>query len=251
MDAGFVALGLVQGSLAGLNALGLVLLWRTTRVVNLAQPAIGLVGGVLTGMLVASSGWTFWWAAPVGIAISALLGFASERLVMARLATLPRTVPMVATIGLAALFQALQTGIPFAFGGRLPSYDVDIGIELFVFPVLLKGPHPLALASLPLTLGALWWFIHRTRVGTAATAAGQDLERAQTLGVHAGFVRAVSWTIAGALSGVAGVLSIPVLGFSLGDGVAPTVLLLALAPAVLAWRSARRGAWVVAEAEWG
>src|SRR5688500_6152860 len=129
MDAGFVALGLVQGALAGLNALGLVLLWRTTKVVNLAQPAIGLVGGVLTGMLVADSGWSFWWAAPLGIATSALLGFMSERLVMARLAALPRTVPMVATIGLAALFQALQSGIPFMFGGRLPSYDVDIAIE--------------------------------------------------------------------------------------------------------------------------
>lgn len=234
MDAGFVALGLVQGALAGLNALGLTLLWRTTRVVNLAQPAVGLVGGVLTGMLVAGSGWSFWWAAPLGVATGALLGFASERLVLARLASLPRTVPMVATIGLAGLFVALQSGIPFFFGGRLPSYDVQIGVEVFVFPVLLTGPHLLSLAALPIAVGALWWFTHRTRTGTAAVAAGQDLERAQTLGVNAGFVRAVAWTVAGALSGVAGVLSIPVLGFSLGDGVAATVVLLALAPAVLA-----------------
>jgi ABC-type branched-subunit amino acid transport system ATPase component/branched-subunit amino acid ABC-type transport system permease component len=233
VDAGFVALGLVQGALAGLNALGLVLLWRTTKVVNLAQPAIGLVGGVLTGMLVASSGWSFWWAAPVGVAAAALLGLASERLVLARLATLPRTVPMVATIGLAALFQAVQSGIPFAFGGQLPSYDVDLGVEVFVFPVLLKGPHLLALAALPVALVALWWFVHRSRVGTAAVATGQDLERSQALGVPAGFVRAVAWTLAGALSGVAGVLSIPVLGFSLGEGVGATVLLLALAPAAL------------------
>jgi len=234
VEAGFVALGLVQGALAGLNALGLTLLWRTTRVVNLAQPAMGLVGGVLTGMLVAGTGWSFWWAALLGVATGALLGFASERLVLARLASSPRTVPMVATIGLAGLFVALQSGIPFFFGGRLPSYDVDIGIEVFVFPVLLKGPHLLALAALPVAVGALWWFTHRTRIGTAAVAAGQDLERAQTLGVQAGFVRAVAWTTAGALSGIAGVLSIPVLGFSLGDGVAGTVVLLALAPAVLA-----------------
>ena len=234
MDLGFVALGLVQGSLAGLNALGLTLLWRTTRVVNLAQPAVGLVGGVLTGMLVAASGWGFWWAAPVGVGLGALLGFASERLVLTRLATLPRTVPMVATIGLAALFTALQSGIPFFFGGRLPSYDVVIGVEVFVFPVLLKGPHLLALAALPVATCGLWWFVHRTRVGAAAVAAGQDLERAQALGVHASFVRAVAWTLAGALSGLAGVLSIPVLGFSLGDGVAATVILLSLAPAVLA-----------------
>lgn len=234
MSGGFVALGLVQGALAALNALGLVLLWRTTRVINLAQPAMGLVGGVLTGMLVASGGWSFWWAAPVGVAAGAVLGFGSERLVMVRLAGLPRTVPMVATIGLAGLFHGLQSGIPFVFGGSLPSYDVDVGVEVFVFPVLLKGPHLLALAVLPIALAGLWWFVHRSRLGTAAVATGQDLERAQCLGVNAGFVRAISWSVAGALSGLAGVLSIPVLGFSLGDGVAPTVLLLALAPAVLA-----------------
>ena len=42
---GIVAFGLVAGSLAGLNAVGFVLLWRSSRIVNLAQPGLGLVGG--------------------------------------------------------------------------------------------------------------------------------------------------------------------------------------------------------------
>lgn len=233
MEIGFLALGLVQGSLAALNAVGLVLLWRTTRVVNLAQPAMGLVGGVLVGMLVSSAGWSFWWAAPVGVGVGAAAGLLSERLVMVRLAALPRVVPMVATLGLAVLFQALQSGIPFAFGGRLPSYDVDLGFELFVFPVLLKGPHLLALAALPVAVSGVHWYLHRSRLGVAAVATGQDLERAQALGIDPGFVRSVSWAIAGALSGVSGVLAVPVLGFSLGEGVGAAVLLLAFAPAVV------------------
>lgn len=241
MEMGFVALGLVQGALAGINALGLVLLWRTTRVVNLAQPAMGLVGGVLTGMLVAEVGWSFWWAAPVGIVVGALLGLASERLVLVRLQDLPRAVLLVATVGLAQIFGALQSAIPFILGGRLPSYDVNLfvpwngaPVEWFLFPVLLKGPHLLALASFPIIVFLLWRFVHRSRLGVAAVALGQDVERARSLGVPAGFVRSVAWSVAGALSAVSGILSIPVLGFSLGDGVAPTVLLLALAPAVLA-----------------
>lgn len=234
MELGFVALGLVQGALAGLNAVGFVLLWRTTKVVNLAQPAMGLVGGVLTGMLVSGGGWSFWWAAPVGVAVSAALAYGAERLVMARLADLPRAVPMVATVGLAQLFGALQSGIPFAFGGRLPSYDIDLGVEWFVFPVLLKGGHLLALVAFPVAVLGVHRFLGRSRTGVAALAVGQDQARAQTLGVDSGFVRSVTWAVAGVLSGVAGVLAIPVLGFSLGDGVAPTVLLLALAPAVLA-----------------
>ena len=234
MEVGFVALGLVQGALAGLNATGFVLLWRTTRVVNLAQPSMGLVGGVLTGMLVSSAGWSFWWAAPLGIALSAAIAFAAERLVLARLADLPRAVPMVATIGLAQLFTALQSGIPFAFGGRLPSYDVRIGVEWFLFPVLLKGGHLLALLALPIAVVGVHRFVHRSRRGRRRACRRPGPSAAQALGVDTGFVRSVAWTVAGTLSGVAGVLSIPVLGFSLGDGVAPTVLLLALAPAVLA-----------------
>jgi branched-chain amino acid transport system permease protein len=231
--AGFIALGLVQGALAGLNAVGLVLLWRTTRVLNLAQPALGLVGGVLTGLLVSAAGWSFWWAAPIGVVTGAAIGLAAERGVLVRLQNVPRVVLLVATVGLAQLLAGIQTALPFAFGGRLPSYDVDLGIEIFVFPVLLKGAHLLALAALPVAVGLVWWFT-RSRIGVAALAAGQDSERAVTLGVPIRFVRAMAWSIAGALSGVAGVLAIPVLGFSLGDGIAPTVLLLAVAPAVLA-----------------
>lgn len=234
MEAGFVALGLVQGALAALNTVGIVLLWRTTRVVNVAQPALGLVGGVLCGLLVAGSGWSFWWAAPVGVACGAVLGFASERLVLSRLGDVPRVVPLVATIGIAQLLGALQSGLPFAFGGRLPSYDVDLGMELYVFPVLLKGPHLLALGVLPVAVAGIWAFLHRSRIGVAALATGQDAGRAMALGIDVDVAGTACWTVAGALSGVAGVLAVPVLGFSLGDGVAPTVLLLALAPAVLA-----------------
>src|SRR5687768_14129165 len=127
MSLGILASGLVYGSLAGLNSLGLVLLWRTTRLVNLAQPAMGMVGGVLTGLLVAAAGWSFWWAVPVGLLVGALLGLAADRVVLVRLQDAPRAVLLVATIGLAKVFGAIQTGLPFALGGHRPSYTVDIG----------------------------------------------------------------------------------------------------------------------------
>lgn len=234
LPAGIVALGLVHGSLAGLNGLGLVLLWRTTRVVNLAQPSLGLVGGVLTGMLVASAGWSFWWAAPVGLATGAVLGLGAERIVLRRLADAPRAVLLVATVGLAQVFGALGAGLPLAFGGPLPSYTIHLGFDVDLFPVRLLGPHLLALAALPVTAVAVHLFLHRSRLGLAASALGQNAERARALGVPAGAVRALVWAVAGAIGSVSGVLAIPVLGYGLGTGIAPAVLLLALAPAVLA-----------------
>jgi len=232
--AGIIALGLVQGSLAGLNSLGLVLLWRTMRVINLAQATLGLVGGVLVGLLVTQSQWSFWWAAPLGLAVGALLGLGSERIVLRRLQDAPRVVLLIATVGLASLFAAIQTALPFIFGGRLPTYTIDLGFSLELFPVKLLGPHLLALIVFPVALAATLHFVHRSRIGLAALALGQDQERARTLGVPAGVVRGAVWAVAGALASVSGILSIPVLGFNIGGGLGPTVLLLMLAPAVFA-----------------
>jgi branched-subunit amino acid ABC-type transport system permease component len=247
IPAGYVVLGLVQGSLAGLNALGIVLLWKTTRLVNLAQPSMGLVGGVLTGLLVVGSGWSFWWAAPAGLLLGSLMGLATDRLVLRRMKEAPRAVMLVATVGLAALFSAIQAGLPFAFGGRaLPTYTIDLGVTVDVPPYLLRGPDILALAALPLALAGLSFFLYRTRFGLAALALGQDSERARSLGVPATLVRSVVWTVAGLVATLGGILSIPVLGFNLGGGFGPLVLLLALAPAVLAGLRSLAGAAVAA-----
>lgn len=244
VPAGVIVLGLVQGSLAALNSLGFVLLWRTNRLVNLAQPSLGLVGGVLVGMLVVSARWSFWFAAPLGLLLGALLALFSDRIVLRRLQDAPRAVLLVATVGLAGIFGTLAVALPFVFKGPLPTYSIELGISFRVSGLLVLGPQILALVALPVGLGATWFFLYRTRLGLAAQALGQDDERARALGVPAALVRSVVWVVAGLLATVSGILSIPALGFSLGGGLGPTVLLLALAPAVLAGLRSLTGAAV-------
>jgi ABC-type branched-subunit amino acid transport system permease subunit len=231
---GVIVSGIVFGSLAGINSLGIVILWRTTRLVNLAQPAMGLVGGVLTGLLYVSAGWPFWLAAPVGLGIGALLGLAADRIVLRRLREAPRAVLLVATVALAQVYGAIQTALPFAFGGPLPTYSLDLGFTIRVRPTVLLGPDILTLIAFPLTLAGSLWFLYRSRFGLAALALGQDAERAQALGIPAAVVRSAVWAVAGLIATVSGILAIPVLGYGLGGRLSPTVLLLALAPAVLA-----------------
>jgi ABC-type branched-subunit amino acid transport system permease subunit len=244
--AGIIAFGLVAGSLAGLNSIGFVLLWRTSRVVNLAQPGLGLVGGVVTGMLVVANRWSFWWALPVGLMVGAGLSVLAERAVLSKLQEVPRSVLLIATIGLAQIFSGMYSAIPFIFGGILPTYSIDLGFDVTVEPFVLLGPHLLALVALPLVAFSVHLFLTRSRIGVAALALGQDSERARALGVPAGLVRTVVWAIAGAIGSISGILSIPVLGFGLeGGALTPTVLLLALAPAVLA---GLRSIWAAAAA---
>lgn len=246
LPLGVLVSGLVFGALAGLNSLGFVLLWRTNRLVNLAQPSLGLVGGTLTGLLIVAGKWSFWMAAPLGIVIGALLGFGVERLVLRRLRDAPRAVLLVATIGVAGILGGISSALPFIFGGPLPTYNVDLGFELDLFPVRLLGPHLLTLMVFPVAVIGIYLFLHRSRVGLAALALGQDVERARALGVPADVVRSAVWAVAGVLSTLAGILSIPVLGFNLGGGLGPLVLLLALAPAVFAAMRSVVGAAVAA-----
>jgi ABC-type branched-subunit amino acid transport system permease subunit len=247
VPVGILVLGLVSGSLAGLNSIGFVLLWRTSRVVNLAQPALGLVGGVLTGMLVASAGWGFWWAAPVGIVVGSGLSIAAERFVINRLQDVPRSVLLIATVGLAQVFAAMYAAIPFMFGGRLPTYSLDLGFRRVLDGYTLQGSGLLAIAALIVVVIGVHLFLATSRLGVAALALGQDVERARSLGVPAALVRTAVWAIAGTIASIAGILSIPVLGFGLEAGaLSPTVLLLALAPAVFAGLRSIWGAAVAA-----
>ncbi len=230
---GLIALGAVQGLLSALFAAGLVVAHRTHRFLNLAQAGFGLVAGSAVGVLVAHFRWSFWAAAPVGVVLGALLAVAAERLVFARLATAPRLILMVASLGLAQILGALQTALPLAVGGVPPSYRVPLDVVVRVFPVVLTGAHILTLILAPLTLLVMSVYL-RSRIGLGAQAVGQNAERARSLGVPAPFVSMVSFAVIGAAGAMAGILAVPVLGYSLDGTPGVAVLLLALAPAAVA-----------------
>ena len=93
---GIVALGLVQGALAGVNSLGIVLLWRTTRIINFSYGAMGSLGGGLAAALAEGKGWNWGQAALAGIATGVVVGALVERLIVRRFANAPRLVLTVA-----------------------------------------------------------------------------------------------------------------------------------------------------------
>lgn len=230
---GLIALGVVQGMLSALFAAGLVLAHRTHRFLNLSHAGLGLVPGALVGVLVAQAGWSFWGAAPIGIVLGAALGVAAERAVFTRLANAPRLILMVGSLGLAQLLAAAQTALPLAVGGIPPTYSVPWQVRIDIFPVVLTAAHVLTLIAVPLTLGLMAMFL-RSRVGLGAQAVGQNSERARSLGVSAGVVSATAFAVVGAAAAVAGILAVPVLGYSLEGSPGVAVLLLALAPAAVA-----------------
>ena len=115
--AGVVAQGLLAGSASGLLALGLVLIYRTTRIVNLAYQAMG----ACAAQLGATTYLHFHWPWAVSIATALVAGAAAGALtdlLLRRFENAPRLVVTVATIGLLQVFTAVQVLVPYLLGAN-------------------------------------------------------------------------------------------------------------------------------------
>ena len=95
--------GVVTGMVYGLVAMGIVLVYRSTRVINFAVANLGFIGAGIFALLVAQYGVPFWIAAFVGLALGCAYGAVVELIVIRRLFTAPRVIVLVATIGIAQL----------------------------------------------------------------------------------------------------------------------------------------------------
>lgn len=240
IPVGVVALGLLLGGLSSLTSLGLVLIYRTHRFLNLAHSAQGLLAGAMVAQLVVAGKWNFWVALPVGLVAGAVLGLVSEAVLVGRLGHAPRALPMVASLGLAQVFAGARAMLAIMFGS-LPFFVVPLGITVDVFPLRFSGTHVLAAMSVPVGLALMAVFLLRTRAGVSSRALAENEERARSLGVPARAVSRRVWAVAGALAALGGILTVPVAGVSLDGGVSVGILLLALAPAVVAGMSSLSG----------
>ena len=95
--------GVVTGLLYALLAMGIVLIYRATRVINFAVGAMGLVGGALLALLVVEWNVPFWIGAIVALGVGVLYGAILELLIIRRLFAAPRVIVLVATVGIAQL----------------------------------------------------------------------------------------------------------------------------------------------------
>src|SRR5438105_4386241 len=101
---GIVLSGIVYGSVYALGAFGLILIYRSNRIINFAEGALGSLVGVLAIGLVKVHGLNYWIALPAAIVVGFLLGGLVEVSTIRKFARHPRLILTVATIGLASGF---------------------------------------------------------------------------------------------------------------------------------------------------
>ncbi len=235
LPLGVVILGLVFGSLHGMTALGLVLVYRATRVVNFAQAEIGGLASAVAVLMVTGHRLPYLLAVPLGLAAAALTGLVVDAVVVKRFERSPRLIFTVATIGVAQIVGAAQLGLPSLFGNLRPLsvFTTPFELSITVGPILFTGDHVLALAvALIATLG-LGWFLSGTDAGVAIRGVSDSVERAMLLGVPVRSLSRLTWVVAAVLSGVGVLLATPIKGVNVGVIAGASSLLPALTAAVL------------------
>ncbi len=227
--------GLVLGALNGLLAMGLVLVYRTNRIINFAQGSLGAVAATMAAELYQRFRWPFFAAILTGVLTAIVLSMLVEVLVIRRFSKAPRLILTVATIGVAQILgflelipESLNRGESLRTGFRTPwSVSFKFG------EVTFRGDHVLVLIITPLVIAALLWFLRSTGYGLAARAAAENGDRARLLGVRVKRVSLLVWAVAGGLSAVTAVLEAPVKGFQFGALAGFTLLVRALAAAAI------------------
>lgn len=236
----FVALGLFQGAVYGLLAVGIVMVYKAKRAFNFAQGEFGGIAAFCAYLLIVALGLPYWVGAVGGLAAAVAMGLLVERAIVRPLESSSRTILLVALVGVALFAIAVTVLLAEPVPRVLPPLVEGGGVD-----ILGAGIQPqqlILLAVLAVLAGALAWFF-RTDLGLAVLASSQDTLAARVVGISPEAVSRLVWGMAALVGGVAGLLYAPVGIFTPGFMTA-TMLVPAFAAAVLGGMTSLPGAFI-------
>lgn len=235
-----LVIGLVQGSTYALIALGLVLAYRGSRVINFAQAEIGTASLFIAWIVVVPWHHSWWVGALAAVITSLVIGLLFERLVVRPMREASRLTVAVGTIGLFALLVALEAYLNGPTGRYMEPPIRGLGWRIagvYVSPTQVLTFAVLAAAALALTL-----FLRRTDFGLGVLASAQDPTAARLVGVPQARVSMFTWGTAAVLSALAALLIEPTITFIAPNVIGPRLFIGGLAAALLGGLTSLAGA---------
>jgi branched-chain amino acid transport system permease protein len=242
--------GLASGLLASLTAAGLVLVYRSVRIINFAQIAFGIFGVFMLWLLVRLTPVPFILAFPIGLVTAGLVGGVAgvTSLRFLKASRLVLTVATAITALFLVQFGPQVAGLPFfkdvstfgiveraggvSFAEYLPfaGWQYTIGSS----PVAFGFAHAFAIEVSVFFLAIVGLVLRYTKVGVAVRAMSENPERAGLLGINVPYLVVGVFVASGLLGGVTAMGSAMLATPSAGTGLSPGILLAALAGAVIA-----------------
>jgi branched-chain amino acid transport system permease protein len=217
-------IGLIGGSIYGFIAIGMVLVYRTTGVLNIAHGGIGVLSAYIAWDLITLRGVPYYLGLLIGIVFAGLLGLFFEWAVIQRLAGQP-ALQTGATLGLYVLLQGVTFMPPWWTNNVfqvLPSPLLNHGTKFsFANNQFINYDQFLLLGSLAICSAGLYWMLRRTRIGLSMRAISDDPSAAPLMGIRSEMVSRMVWTMSFCLSALTTMLLAPIL---LLDNISLTLL---------------------------
>jgi len=197
--------GLVIGSIYSAVALGFVIIYKATRVVNFAQGELLMVGAYVCYAFLVQMHVPFGVALLLTIGFSMVLAMIIERLILRPMIGEPIISIIMVTIGLSLVLRS--------------AVSVVWGTDILVFEPKLFPQETITLAGMPVSLEFVWCFVlsifllavfsvffKYSKAGVAMRATAFNQQVAQSMGISVKYIFAMSWVISAVVSGIGGVL---------------------------------------------
>jgi branched-chain amino acid transport system permease protein len=203
-------IGITSGAIYALMALSIVLVWRSTRVVNFAQAGMAMLSTYFGYEAITKIG-SFWLGLPIAVLGGAVVGAIVEIVLIRSLVKhsssgpIAKVAPIIATLGLLGLVRAIASmfwgGQDVRIDSPISNIGFTIGKETLAFSPL-KLFVVIVVMAFMLLLAVLF---QKTNIGLALRASAYAPEIARLSGIKVDWVRTLGWALAGAVGAVAGI----------------------------------------------
>jgi ABC-type branched-subunit amino acid transport system ATPase component/ABC-type branched-subunit amino acid transport system permease subunit len=229
-----LVLGVIIGAGYGLLGVGLVLVHRSSRLINFAHGEVGVFAAVIVYLGVNRWHWPYYLALVAALAVAAATGALVESVVVGRLGSAPKLMSLVATLGIAQLLVTLAAAISLGGGGAfafpsppgLPEFDVGA--------LRVTRAYTGMLVFAPVAVVGLAVLLRRTTLGLRIRSSASNPDAARLAGIDAALASRVTWALAGVLAAMTAILTAPSKGPGFAAALGPSLLLRGLAPALIA-----------------
>jgi branched-chain amino acid transport system permease protein len=198
------------GSVYALAALGIVLIFRTSKTTNFAQGIIGTFNAYVAASLFLNQGVSIWVAAFAALVTAFLTGVIIDRLIMRSAKKATGMTKPILTLGIIMVLVGL---IPLLFGVQfltLPSF-IPTG-SILISGIQLRFNTLFVIFISTFLMGGLFWFIQYTRWGLATRVTAADETTSQLMGVPTQWITMISWAVAAMLGTLSALFIAPSVG---------------------------------------
>src|SRR5438128_11843738 len=196
--------GLLVGLMYALVAVGFVLTYKATSIINFAQGDLVMLAGYAAAVMLGLRGLPLWFMVLVLCIGMVALGFVLERAILRPMVGQPLVSVIMVTIGLSFVLRGL---VAIIWGAGTRRLELPVRLAPYVIGPVFVSPINVVAAVIALAfLVAFGLFFTRSRLGVAMRAVADDQQAAMVVGIRVSRVFALSWAIAGLAAAAGGII---------------------------------------------